>query len=144
MKQDFFFFFPTGSWWGIQSLLPRFSAIALIHAKAVVLPSIVFAPSVQIQHSEKGRCLRIVIKIVLTSWTLWQGPRNPWKGFGGLPEVCGACLRTIHCSIQSTIFSILKKINCLSTVSPNMWSILKLTPVFKKLFIFFLFLFGSS
>lgn len=73
-ETGFFFFPPTGSWWGIQWLLLRFCAIALIHAKAAVLPSIVFAPSVQIQHSEKGRCLRIIIKISD------RVPETPGKG----------------------------------------------------------------
>lgn len=103
--------FPTASWWGIQWLLVEFTAIGLIRAKAAVLPFIVFALSVQILHSEKGRCPSIIIKVVLLSWTLWQGPRNPQKGFWGLPGVCGSCLRTIHCSVQLILLTTPKEIH---------------------------------
>lgn len=58
----------------MQWLLVKFSVIALIPAKTVILPFIAFAPSMQIQHSEKGTGPSIIIKML---WTLWKGPRDP-------------------------------------------------------------------
>ena len=97
---------------------------------------------------KKAYVLVLLLKLFQPHEPSDRVPATPGKGFGVSQESVDLALGTIHCSVQSTIISIPKKINSHSTTSSShsfMWSVLKLTPIKQKSFIyFFLFLFGSS
>lgn len=152
MKQAFFF--PTASWWRIQWQRVKFSAIALIRAKAAVLPLLFLHHQCKFNTVKKAYVLVLLLKLFQPHEPPARVPATPGKGFGVSQESVDLALGTIHCSVQwqniivqmfNVHLYIDVQIDSHSTASSSMWSVLKLTPIKQKSFIyFFLFLFGSS
>lgn len=66
-------------WWSIQRLSVRFGITALICVQAAaVFPPLCLYHLCKSRHSEKRKeHSSIIMKIVLSLWTPWKGPRDP-------------------------------------------------------------------